>query len=100
MINVFIGFDSKETVAFHVFAHSIMARASKPVSITPICLSHLKEVYCRPAHELQSTEFSFSRFLVPYLSDYDGWYSTSSFFHILFVFGQEISLALWDGEYV
>lgn len=73
MINVFIGFDSKETVAFHVFAHSIMARASKPVSITPICLSHLKEVYCRPAHELQSTEFSFSRFLVPYLSDYDGW---------------------------
>ena len=32
MIKVFIGYDSKETVAFHVLSHSIHARASQPVT--------------------------------------------------------------------
>ncbi len=72
-INVFIGFDPRETVAFHVLAHSIHARASLPVSITPLRLSALRGILIRERHELQSTEFSFSRFLTPYLSDYQGW---------------------------
>ena len=73
MIRVFIGFDSHETVAFHVLAHSIHIRASQPVSITPLMLSQLKKVFLRERNALQSTEFSFSRFLVPYLSGYEGW---------------------------
>ena len=73
MINVFIGFDPRETVAFHVLSHSIHARSSQPVSITPLMLSELKEVLTRERHPLQSTDFSFSRFLTPYLSDYSGW---------------------------
>jgi hypothetical protein len=73
MIRVFIGFDSVETVAFHVLAHSIHVRASEPVSVTPLMLSQLADVMTRDRHELQSTEFSFSRFLVPYLCDYEGW---------------------------
>ena len=73
MIRVFIGFDSHETVAFHVLAHSIHIRASQPVSITPLMLSQLKKVFLRERSALQSTEFSFSRFLVPYLSGYEGW---------------------------
>jgi lipopolysaccharide biosynthesis glycosyltransferase len=73
MINVFIGFDPNESVAFYVLAHSIQSRCSLPVSITPINLQHLKDIFARPAHNLQSTEFAFSRFLVPYLSEYRGW---------------------------
>ena len=73
MIRVFIGFDTVETVAFHVRAHSIHVRASEPVSVTPLMLSQLSDVMTRERHELQSTEFSFSRFLVPYLCDYEGW---------------------------
>ncbi len=73
MIRVFIGFDSHETVAFHVLAHSIHVRASQPVTITPLMLSQLKKVFLRERNALQSTEFSFSRFLVPYLSGYEGW---------------------------
>ncbi len=73
MIRVFIGFDSVETVAFHVLAHSIHARSSEPVSITPLMLSHLEGKMTRERHDLQSTEFSFSRFMVPYLCDYQGW---------------------------
>ncbi len=72
-IRVFIGFDIRETVAFHVLAHSILARSSIPVSINPIALDQLKDVLTRPLDPLQSTEFSFSRFLAPYLCEYQGW---------------------------
>ena len=73
MIRVFIGFDPRETVAFHVLSQSIHARASEPVSITPIMLSQLKDLMNRERNPLQSTDFSFSRFLTPYLCDYEGW---------------------------
>jgi hypothetical protein len=73
LIRVFIGFDSREAVAYSVLAHSIQARSSEPVAIAPLALSQLKEVLTRERHPLQSTDFSFSRFLVPYLSGYEGW---------------------------
>lgn len=73
MIRVFIGYDSREAVAFHVLSHSIHTRASQPVVISPLLLSQLKDVFHRENHPLQSTEFSFSRFLAPHLSEYQGW---------------------------
>ena len=73
MIRIFIGFDPRETVAYHVLAHSIQARASAPVTIAPLALAQLGGVLRRERHALQSTDFSFSRFLTPYLSDYAGW---------------------------
>lgn len=72
-IRVFIGYDSQEAVAYHVLAHSILRHASHPVSITPVMLSQLQNYYARPPHNLASTEFSFSRFLVPFLCNYEGW---------------------------
>jgi len=73
MIRVFIGFDPREAVAFSVLSYSIQARASVPVSISPLMLSQLKGTLTRERHPLQSTAFSFSRFLTPYLSGYEGW---------------------------
>ena len=73
MIKVFIGYDPHEAVAWSVLAYSINARASQPVSITPLMLSQLKDINTRERHPLQSTEFSFTRFLTPYLSNYEGW---------------------------
>ena len=73
MIRVFIGYDPHEAVAFNVLAYSIQARASEPVTVAPLMLSQLTKVFHRERNPLQSTEFSFSRFLVPYLSDYSGW---------------------------
>ena len=73
MIRVFIGYDPREALAFSVLAYSIHARASRPVSIAPIMLSQLQGVMTRERHPLQSTDFSFSRFLTPYLSGYEGW---------------------------
>lgn len=70
MIRVVIGYDSNETVSFHVLSHSIMRHSSVPVSITPMMLKQLPMT--RKRDPKQSTEFSFSRFLVPYLCGYEG----------------------------
>lgn len=73
-LKVFIGYDSQEPAAFHVLAHSILRHASAPVSIIPLVQSHLRQtgLYMRPRSITESTEFSLTRFLVPYLSDYGG----------------------------
>jgi len=73
MIKIFIGYDPREAVAYHVLAHSILTRASEPIQITPLALQGLKHIFKREKNALQSTEFSFSRFLVPYLCGYEGW---------------------------
>lgn len=73
LIRIFIGFDSKEIVAYHVLCQSILEHSSAPVAFSPIVLSNLGGLFTRERNPLQSTEFSFSRFLVPYLSNYEGW---------------------------
>ena len=73
MIRIFIGFDPRETVAYHVLSHSIHARASAPVSIAPLMLSQLGGLMTRERNSLQSTDFSFSRFLTPYLCGFEDW---------------------------
>jgi hypothetical protein len=73
VLRVFIGYDSKEPVAYHTLVHSILRHASIPVSITPVKLSLLGGLYTRPRGPTESTEFSLSRFLVPALSGFEGW---------------------------
>lgn len=73
MIPIFIGYDSKVKIAYHVLAESILKNSSTPVTISPINLNNLKNSYTRKQDPLASTEFSFSRFLVPYLMNYKGW---------------------------
>lgn len=72
MIRIFIGYDSRVPAISSVLAHSINARASEPVSIGLLSLAQLAKVFHRERNPLQSTEFSFSRFMVPYLCDYQG----------------------------
>jgi lipopolysaccharide biosynthesis glycosyltransferase len=73
LIRVFIGYDSAEEVAFSVLSYSIHSHASQPVAVAPVKLAELRGVFERPQNSLQSTEFSFSRFLTPWLAGYDGW---------------------------
>lgn len=70
---VFIGFDPIESVAWHTMAHSVLRQSTIPIALIPINLANLKSLYWREADYRQSNEFSFSRFLVPYLSDYEGY---------------------------
>lgn len=73
MLRVFIGYDRRMPVLYNVAQHSLQTRSSVPLAITPLNLDHLKDFYDRRPDPKQSTEFSFSRFLVPYLSGYAGW---------------------------
>lgn len=73
IIKVFIGFDPVESVAWHTMAHSIFRHSSKPVAIIPLNIRNLHSIYNRPRDPKQSNEFSFTRFLVPYLSEYSGY---------------------------
>lgn len=70
---VFIGYDAREEVAFHVLQRTIHQHSSIPVSVTPIALSQLGGIFKREINPLQSTEFSFSRFLVPWMCGFSGW---------------------------
>lgn len=69
MLNICIGYDPRESLAFHVLAHSIMRRASYPVAITPIYLPQLQTAgtYTRVRDPNQSTDFTYSRFLTPWI---------------------------------
>jgi hypothetical protein len=73
MIQIFIGYDSKEKSAFSVLAYSILKNSTKPVAITPIYLNNIKDDFIRERNQLSSTEFSFSRFVIPHLMNYQGW---------------------------
>ena len=73
MLNIYIGYDPRESIAFHVLAHSLLRRSSVPLSVSPLVRSQLSSIYTRPRGPIESTEFSMTRFLVPYLSGYAGW---------------------------
>jgi len=75
VLKIFIGYDTREDVAFRTLAYSIRKRASVPVSIAPIKLKEVREqgLYTRERGPTESTEFSLTRFLVPALSGYKGW---------------------------
>ncbi len=73
LARLFIGYDAREAVAFNVLSHSVQKHASRPVMIAPVMVDQLRQCFHRPHDPLQSTDFSFSRFLVPYLSGFEGW---------------------------
>lgn len=73
MIRIFIGYDERMPILHNVLSHSILSRSSQPLSITPINLKNIQSVFHRDVDPNQSTQFSFSRFLVPFLCDYEGW---------------------------
>ena len=72
---VYVGWDSREDIAYQVCRHSIESRASVPVAVTPIKQQELRArgLYTRELDPLASTEFTYTRFFVPHLADYRGW---------------------------
>lgn len=71
-LRVFIGYDSAEPVAYHVCCQSILENTNHPVSFFPIGLKNKPTDFERPRGDKDSTEFAITRFLVPYLSNYEG----------------------------
>lgn len=71
MINIFIGFDPREAVAYHICSNSLIRHSSEPISICPLALKNLGAY--TETHNDGSNQFIYSRFLVPHLMNYNGW---------------------------
>lgn len=65
-LRVFIGTDIRQPISYNVLQYSIMANTSKPVAIAPLILRTL------PLKRTGLTEFTYSRFLVPWLCEFKG----------------------------
>lgn len=70
---VYIGWDSREDIAYQVARYSILKHANN-VEVIPLKLHELKQrgLVTKPDDPRASTEFTFTRFLVPYLNDFKG----------------------------
>jgi len=71
MIPIFIGYDPREAIAYHVCTNSIIRHSTQPVAVSPLALNILKDY--DEQHTDGSNHFIYSRFLVPHLMNYKGW---------------------------
>ena len=79
-IPIFVGYDPREAIAYHVCANSIIRQASQPVAIIPLALNLFADY--TETHTDGSNHFIYSRFLVPHLMGYSG--------HAIFIDGDMI----------
>lgn len=72
---IFVGYDSREDIAWQVCRQSLLRHADSGISVHPLRQSALRELglYNRPADPSASTEFSLTRFLTPYVAATTGW---------------------------
>lgn len=87
-MKVYVGWDSREDIAYQVCRHSLISR-NENVEVIPLKQNELRkaEIYTREEDPLSSTEFTFTRFLVPHLNNYTGW---AAFVDCDFVFLENI----------
>ncbi|MBC2669076.1 hypothetical protein ACFOON_08895 [Novosphingobium piscinae] len=72
---VFVGYDSREDIAWQVARFSLQRHATSDLEIIPLRQNVLRELglYTRPFDPMSSTEFSLTRFLTPFLAARDDW---------------------------
>ena len=99
-LNIFVGWDSRETQAYDVCVKSLLEYSSVELNIQPIIRSDLMDAgeYFREQPEAGSVEFTYTRFLTPYMSDFKGW---SLFIDCDFLFTRDVAelFALADDKY-
>jgi lipopolysaccharide biosynthesis glycosyltransferase len=71
MIPIVVGFDAREAIAYHTFCQSVLEKSSEPVSFMPLAPNTLRGY--QEMHSDGSNAFIYSRFLTPFLRDYQGW---------------------------
>lgn len=64
MLNIFCGYDDRETVGYHVFVNSVVSRSTIPVAFTPLHHNGMQQ---------GTNQFTLSRFLAPFMMHYKGY---------------------------
>lgn len=70
-ITLVVGFDQREAIAYHAFCQSVLEKASVPVQFLPLAVNTLQGY--EETHTDGSNKFIYSRFLTPYLCNFNGW---------------------------
>lgn len=70
IIPVYVGYDFREAAVYHAFQQSVIERASRPVSFTPL---HGPMLDNFDGQQDGTNRFIYSRFLVPALQMFEGW---------------------------
>lgn len=63
MLNLFCGYDDRETVGYHIFTNSVLTRSSVTVSFIPLHSNGMQQ---------GTNQFTLSRFLAPFMMGYKG----------------------------
>ena len=73
-MKIFVGYDTREHIAYQVCKHSILTKQPE-ADVRPLKQQELRDAgwYKRPIDKLASTEFTFTRFLIPELANFKGW---------------------------
>jgi len=71
LIKLVVGFDQRESIAYHVFIQSVIDNSSLPVSFFPLSLNIMK--FYEETHTDKSNQFIYTRFLTPYINNFSGW---------------------------
>jgi lipopolysaccharide biosynthesis glycosyltransferase len=73
-MKIFVGYDTREDIAYQVCKHSIISKQPN-ADVRPLKQQELRDAgwYTRPIDKLASTEFTFTRFLIPELTNFKGW---------------------------
>ena len=69
-VTVFVGFDPRESAAYHVFCQSVLDTSSQLVQFIPLHKPMLENF---DGQRDGTNAFIFSRYLVPHLMHYKGW---------------------------
>jgi hypothetical protein len=113
MLHVFVGYDPREHEAYEVCRNSLIRYSSEPVVVTPLKLSSLAfnpELYNRTFTKVDgqrfdtrdqkpfSTDFSFSRFLVPEIARRNGLGPWVMFVDCDFLFRADVARLFEEAE--
>ena len=71
IVDIVVGFDQRESVAYHTFTQSVIENSTIPVRFLPLSMSFLSNY--KEVHKDGSNDFIYSRFLVPYMMNFKGW---------------------------
>jgi lipopolysaccharide biosynthesis glycosyltransferase len=70
-VKIYVGFDPRESVVYHTFIQSLIEKSTLPIEITPLAVNTLN--FYEESHQDKSNDFVYSRFLTPFMSNFEGW---------------------------
>lgn len=69
-MNLYVGFDPREAIAYHVFCQSVIEHSTIPVAFHPLHRGMLENF---DGQQDGTNAFVYSRYLIPELQHFDGW---------------------------